>query len=304
VTANQALFVPTDAKGVQHHLEADLGWPLPAGGREGDWIGPAESGPQAGRPLPLLTLDGLLEELGERIFVAEVRPGVTTSDHEPGVVTADSARLARETAWSVHEAANFALDCAEHVLAEPTGLKLHSGATLEEVMSAARSWLDNSGGDTGLLGRVSRIATARRLRRRGDEVGDLAFAIMLEDESEDLDAMEDPDWEAVAAVRDAVLSAVEALRHDAAPQLLESENTRYEEDNTGLDSLPEPVDTPWGSFIGGRRAGVVPAHVAARDAAGRAREAASKANGAEAGAAERSWQLERLRAALGLADSL
>lgn len=304
MTPSEILFVPTDAKGVQYHLETELFWPLPAAGGEGDWTSPPERGPAAAGHLTLLTLGALLEELGERIFVAEAAPGAATPSDERGIVEARSARLVRETAWSVHEAARFALDCAQHVLAEPTGLKLRSGASLEEVMAAARSWLDRSEGDAGLLGRVSRIATARRLRRRGDEVGDLAFAITVEDESEDLDAMEDPDWEAVAAVRDAVLSAVEALRHDAAPQLLESENTRYEEDSTGLEPLPEPVDTPWGSFIGGRRAGVVPAWVAARDAAARARDAAGDANGPEAGELERGWQLDRLRAGLGLAGSL
>ncbi|MDA8039236.1 MAG: hypothetical protein M0Z69_08760 [Actinomycetota bacterium] len=302
MSETDALFVPTDARGVEYYMEEEFRWPLPhPSGRPGEWLDSGDKAAQSALTgLPLFSLTGLLGELGERIFVAEIAPPSGAEARLPGVVEVDSARLSAETAWNVQAAARFALDCAEHVLVDPGRLWLPSGATLGEVLRAARSWLESSDGDTGLLGRISRIATARRLRKRGDDIGDLAFSITLEDEAADVDALDDPDWEALAAARDAVLSAVEALRHEAVPQLLESENVRYEEDSGALQPPPEPVDTPWGSFIGGRRAGIVPAWVAARDAASRARDAAADANGAAAGAGELAWQLERLRAALGV----
>jgi hypothetical protein len=306
VSNSDRLYVPTDAKGVEYHLEAELLWPLPAAvpgqarPAPGEWLHSSDvkaAPPVAG--LPLFSLDGLLDELGERIFIAEIATSSGAESNLPGVVEVDSARLIDETAWNVKAAAHFALDCAEHVLADPASLKLGSGASVADVLRAAHSWLDSSEGDTSLLGRFSRIATARRLRRHSGEVGDLAFSVTLEDEASDVDALDDPDWTALAAARDAVLSAVEAIRHQAIPQLLEAENVRYEEDGGALQLAAEPVSTPWGSFVAGRRAGIVPAWVAARDAAERARRAATDANGAEAGDEERAWQRLRLARALG-----
>jgi len=295
------LYVPTDAKGVEYYLDQEFQWPLPRGaGHPGEWLTSDEklAGPNLSG-LPLFSLDALLENIGERIFLAEIAPGSGAEANLPGVVEVDSARLVRATPWDVKAAANFALDCAERVLHDPAALRLPSGATLADLLQAAHSWLDNSTGDTSLLGRISRIATARRLRRRAGALGDLAFSVTVADEAADVDALDDPDWEALAATRDAVLSAVEAIRHEAFPQLLESENVRYAEDGGTLEPPPEAVDTPWGSFVAGRRAGIVPAWVAARDAADRARNAAEDANGHEAGEAERAWQRSRLFEALG-----
>lgn len=292
------LYVPTDAGGVEYYLEQELRWPLPPGAAQaGEWLGSQHQlagQRQSPSGLPLFSLDALLENLGERIFRAEVAAGSAAQARSPGVVVVESARLASETAWNAEAAARFALACAEHVLLEPDKLRLPSGRTLAELLEAAHSWLESSTGDSGLLGRIARIATARRLRRRAGEVGDLAFSVTVADEADDVDAFDDPDWEALAAARDAVLSAVEAIRHQAVPQLLESENVRYAEDGGALEPPPEAVDTPWGSFVAGRRAGIVPGWVAARDAAQRARDAATDANGKEAGDLERAWQRANL----------
>ncbi|MGH9298365.1 MAG: hypothetical protein ACRDZT_00435, partial [Acidimicrobiales bacterium] len=60
------------------------------------------------------------------------------------------------------------------------------------------------------------------------------------------------------------------------------------------------VGSPWGSFVSGSRRGAVPAWVAARDAADRAREVVSDDEGSEAARAERAWQGDTLASHLGL----
>lgn len=276
-------YVPTDANGVQRVGEEVTRWPLPDGTKPGDPVEPA-----MGAPLVLRDLDGLLDDLGERIFIAEVLEG-----SGPG-----RARLLVETAWNLHEAARFALDCAEHAIAEPDSLVLPSGTTAAEIVSAARQHLDaDEDQESGLMQRMSRLASARRLRKLGTEVADAAFAVALADEADDLDALDDPAWTAVAAVRDALLAAVEAIRHDSLGTLLEGENRRYQSD-AGM-SEPEPIATPWGVVSAGGRSGTVPAWVAARDAAERARQAVSDARGPDNGDEERAWQLGRLLQALG-----
>ncbi len=287
-------FVPTDANGHQWVGDDETVWPLPTRSPDGSFEPGAAVTPDTGSPVVLLDLDGLLDDLGERIFVAEVVDAVG--------LAARGGRLVRETAWSLHEAARFALDCAEHVVMEPESFKLPSGPTLADVFRSARQYLDRDErrpGD-GLLERMSRIALARRLRHLGDRVADLAFQITIEDEADDLEALDDPGWTATAAVREAVLSATEAIRHDAFPRLLESQNRRYEADSA-VDLPSELISTPWGNFSAGNRAGIVPAWVAARDAAERARQAVGDANEATAGAEERAWQRNRLAEALGIA---
>jgi hypothetical protein len=287
-------FVPTDARGAQLYGGEVTEWPLPAQDDGVEATPGAFVEPGAGTKLELLDLDGLLDSLGERIFVAE-------QSGQPGPNGLAQARLVAETSWSIHGAARFALECAEHVLADPHGTKLPSGASLADILGAAHRYLDGSGsdeGELGLLQRVSRLATARRLRQQSSEVADMAFDVTVEDEAQDLDALDDPAWSALASVRDAVLSAVEAIRHDALPWLFDVENKRYgsEFDATGS----EIVGTPWGSYLGNRRTGVIPAWTAARDAAERARQALADANGDGAGATERAWQRARLEVALGL----
>ena len=106
----------------------------------------------------------------------------------------------------------------------------------------------------------------------------------------------DPAWETLAAARDAVLAAVEAVRHVALPFLADRETRKYEahEERRAAADVDE-VDTPWGRFaVGGGGPRYAPAWVSARDAAERSREAAADLEGSETGATERSWQVKRL----------
>jgi hypothetical protein len=294
------LYVPTDPEGRQFYGDHEILWPLPSSEAHGsvDPGEPAVASPAS--PLALFSADGLLEELNERVFVAVLASSALVEDR-PWGVAADGARLLTETLWSSAAAARFALDCAHHVLSFPAAdsVRLKSGESLADVVEAARNWLaDSESGDAGLLGRVSRIAIARRLRRSSDRVAALAFGRTVADEAADSDSMDDPGWEAIAATRDAVLAAVDAVRHQAFPQLAARESARYEEDLVNASPEPEPIPTPWGTFVVGAPGGIVPASVAARDAAERARQAAADGGGREAEAAERTWQRDRLVAAL------
>lgn len=280
-----ALFVPTDEQGRQFHDDEVTFWSVPEGGENGTVV-PGRIIEAAAGGVRMLDLDHLLDQLGARIFVASQAGGEPT--------------LAAETMWSLRAAAAFALDCAEHVLGTAGGPPAEITQTLADVVAASRKWLaEAADADTGLLGRFSRLATARRLRRQGDQLGALALDLAVDAEAADLDILDDASWTAVAATRDAVLAAVEAVRHDAAPHLTEGESARYEE---GGAAPNEPAsgtfDTPWGPFRTGLRKGVVPAWVAATEAAERARRSVEDAAGAEAAALERAWQLARLAQAL------
>lgn len=296
---SQQLYVPTDARGTQYVGDDEIHWSLPEQAPDGVLQpgAPVAAGP--GSPLRLFTLEGLFEHgFGERIFLARIEAASGAEVTGFGV-ECDAAHLLAETAWSITGAARLAVDCASHVLGDRAATPLAGGSSLGQVLEACRAWLEHADEDAGgVLGRVARLATARRLRKRGAEVGELAFALALVDEDEDLDTFDDPDWAAVAAARDAVLAAVEALRHTAFPHLVEDENVRWELDSGASAEPPEVVGTPWGNFMAGRRSGIVPAWVAARDAAERARQAAEDTGGAAAREAEASWQVERLAEAL------
>jgi hypothetical protein len=283
-----ASFVPTDRHGRQFNDGEETIWSFPSPAGEGDrsaLVPGSVKRPPASGNVTLLDLDQLLEALGERIFVA--------------AGARESARLVSETAWSLSAAAHFALDCAEHVSASAGSVALESGETLVDAIAAARKWLeDASGAETGLLGRISRLATLRRLRQQAGEVGDLAFDVAIDVETTDADMFEDPRWTAIAAVRDAVLAAIEAVRHEAFPHITDASSDASEsERREGVQSPPTVLETPWGAFRSTHTNAVVPAWVAATEAAERARQAATDAGGAGA-PAERAWQRERLAQAL------
>jgi hypothetical protein len=271
------LYVTTDGMGVQHLPGGEIRWPLPAAGQPGAPL------PTDGIVAVFYEIDGLLEAVGERIFVAEREP----------------ARLVQETAWTLERAAQFALDCAEHAVFDADELILPSGISLGGVMRAARQLLDSSGTNAdearGIVQRISRLAEARRLRKMGDEVADVARQLTVGDEQADLDALDDGAFTSVASVRDAVLAAVETLRHVAAPELVQAREERYEHDSNVAFSEAKPIYTPWGSFIVGGPRGMPPASTSVREAAGRARQAVTDSRGPEEGAEERSWQLGRLK---------
>jgi len=279
-------FVATDADGLQHHNGHRRRWPLPvleAGGwRPGDVVEPDEHGTPV-----VLDADQLLDELGECVFLAEPAG------------EAGAARLVAATSWSEKQAAAFALDCVEHILEIVPGsaeAELPDGGSLGEIIASARQYLDNgTSTDTHRLGFVSRIAAARRLRRESTAIGDAAFTAAAQAEGQGVDLMSDPAWETLAAARDAVLAAVEAVRHVAFPFLAERETRRYEAHEERKVAEVDQVDTPWGRFaVGGAGPKYAPSWVAARDAAERSRQAAADLNGPPAGEAERSWQVGRL----------
>lgn len=299
-----ALYVPTDIDGAQHLPGGEHHWTLL--GRDSGTGAPATA--ESGSHLVLYDAEGLLDELGERIFAATVDEpaAIDASTPHPGRILARTAHLVAETPWTVTAAARFALDCAAHVLGDAGDVALPNGTTLAEVLHEARRYLDESDGvDEHRLGFVARLGAARRLQRERERIEQLAAAAIDEDVAAGLDALEDPAWTTVAALGDAVFAAVEALRHLALPRYTAARERSYEADESADDMPAAPflLSTPFGTgFVGGGFPDDhVPAYVSARDAAERARGVAADRGGAEAGDAERAWQVATLRAALGSA---
>jgi len=283
-------LVATDNDGVQHHEGFRRQWALPVRRADGWEPGTVVEPDEHGKPV-VLDANELLDQLGERIFVAELVGGE------------GAARLVSGTSWSEPVAAMFALDCVEHVLEIVPGsaqAELPGGGTLGEIIASAREYLSTGAGtDAQRLGFVSRMAAARRLRRESTAIGDAAFAAAAHAEGEGVDILSDPAWETLAAARDAVLAAVEAVRHVALPFLADRETRKYEAHEERKERRAaadvDEVDTPWGRFaVGGGGPRYAPAWVSARDAAERSREAAADLEGSEAGETERSWQVKRL----------
>ncbi len=278
-------FVATDADGLQHHEGYRRRWPLPVR-TAGDWQpGGVVEPDEHGAPV-LLDAAGILEQLGECVFVAEA------------VGDDGAARLVAGTSWSEKAAATFALDCVEHILAAVPGsadAELPGGGALGPIIASAREYsVSGTGTDGHRLGFVSRLAAARRLRREGVSVGDTVFLAAVQDEAADLDVLGDPGWDTLAAAREAVLAAVEAVRHVSVPFLVDLETRRYEAREEGRAIQGGEVDTPWGRFPVGGGSKYAPAWAAARDAAERSRQAATDLGGPPAGESERSWQVGRL----------
>ena len=279
-------FVATDADGLQHHEGYRRRWPLPVreavGWKPGEVVEPDEHGAPV-----TLEAGELLDQLGECIFAAEA------------VGDLGAARLIARTSWSEPGAAMFALDCVDHILEIVPGsaeAELPGGGTLGAIIASARQYLvTGAGADTHGLGFVSRMAAARRLRRESTAIGDAAFTAAAVAEGQGIDIRSDPAWDTLAAARDAVLAAVEAVRHVAVPFLAERETRRYEAFEDRKSASVDQVDTPWGRFaidVGSPK--YAPCWVAARDAAELSRQAATDLSGETAGEAERSWQVERL----------
>ena len=279
-------FVATDADGLQHHEGYRRRWPLPVRKADGWQPGAVVEPDEHGTPV-VLDAGQLLDQLGECVFVAEPAG------------EAGAARLIAGTSWSEKEAAAFALDCVEHILEIVPGsadAELPDGGTLGAIIASARQYLETGAGtDAHRLGLVSRLAAARRLRRESTAIGDAAFTAAAQAEGQGVDILSDPAWETLAAARDAVLAAVEAVRHVAFPFLADRETRRYEAHEEHKVAEVDQVDTPWGRFaVGGAGPKYAPSWVAARDAAERSRQAAADLSGPAAGEAERSWQVGRL----------
>lgn len=284
------LYVATDGDGLQNCDGHRRRWSLPHR-RDGGWeAGELAEPDQYGKPV-LLQAGDLLDELSERIYVAET------------VGESGAARLLAGTDWSEQAAARFALDCVEHVLSTVPGsadAELPAGGTLGDIISSARRYLSSgTGADNQVLGLVSRVAAARRLRRESTALSDAAFTAAAQAEGKGVDIVNDPAWGTLAAAHDAVLAAVEAVRHVAFPFLAERDNRRYEALEGRKVVEVEEVDTPWGRYSVGGGARYAPSWAAARDAAERSRQAATDLGGAAEGEAERSWQVAKLLEHLG-----
>lgn len=288
---NKQLYVATNAEGVEQTASGAVLWGLPRPG--GDRILPGEvtAAPEGGE-LVLYRPAALLEALDERIFVAEP---VGETDDRVDTAGARAARLTSETAWGVETAARFALDCAAHVLGAAASTALPDGSTLGDVVAEAREILDHtSPAGEERLGRLARLAALRRLRRLGGELGDVTLARLSANLGNDLDALDDPAWTTIAACSEAVLAALEALRHLAMPRYVHAHEDPLDEHPTDAPSTGRaPIPTPWGPIVLGaeHRSPYEPAWAAARDAAVRARESAA---GDRDPTAERAFQADRL----------
>ena len=167
-------YVVTDATGRARNGEIERHFEL----REG-------AGPDDGGPVALVNVTTLLSCLDEVIFEAE--PIGSTSEVEPGTWHADDARLVHRTPWDCSAAASFALSCVEHVIGEDRSVEIPGGQTLGAVLDDAKRFLEESGGEgEGRLAKLSRLATARRLHRSGEHIGDLARGRLGEDLADEI----------------------------------------------------------------------------------------------------------------------
>lgn len=256
-----------------------------------------------GTMIELRSLDGLLDDLGERIFVAEALDAVAagTSEEAP-VLTVATARLVAETSWNDSQAARFALECAEHAVADGPDVALPHGRTLGGVLADVRALLERAGGPSPSLGWLGRFAALRRLRRDGAAVGDLAMLAAKEDERAGIDLLDDPAWTRLAAAEEAVLACAEAVRFLGHPvQVSAREDLEERDASEAAPTEPRVEETPWGWVaIGGTRVPVhQPAAKSAEQAAERCRQAARDAGGPAAEAAERAFQVRLLDGLLG-----
>ena len=290
-------FVATDEFGVERLSGEPVRWAVPSNGEATISLTRPDH-----RPLVLREPFALLDLLDEVIWIAEPVDDVAEGPAE-GEVTARSARLVRRTAWDATAAARFAIDCAEHGIGRAGEVQLPNGQTIADVLVAARAFLDSATDPDAHLGLLARIGTVRRLKRENRLVGDLAYGLSIEDISNELDTTLDVAWTSAASVADSLFAALEALRHLALPRYVRArEGAAIEQGTHGSD---DPVQrniftTPWGPItIGGdHESPYLPAAVAARDAALRAREATRDRDGAEAERAERQWQAAQLAALL------
>ncbi len=291
----EQLYVATDRTGVQHAGAGDVVWDLAQGG----------TAPLHATRIELYDLDGLLDRLDERIFRAvaegEVHPGPV-----PGVHLASAAHLDGELSWSPSAAARFALDCCAHAFAAERDLALPRGRSLGDVLTEAGDALEHAEADNaGMFATVARLSRLRHLRRTREALESATLGVAREDERDALDLLDDPAWTTLAAVGEAVLATLEALRRALAPRFVrawDAEEGRLAAERRAGAPLPTRIielPTPWGNLaVGGERIPESPpAARCAAEAAERVRQAvADRDGGAEA---ERAWQRARLAATLG-----
>lgn len=285
------LYVATGADGVEHSASGEIAWGLPDSGehRAGAAVNARTDA------LVLRRAASLLEALDEEIYRAEV---LGDKKELGDRVETASARLVSRAAWNTELAARFAIDCAEHSLEGAGQAKLPDGEELAPILAGARLVLeqDERGADER-LGFLARLAAVRRLRKMRDSLSGEVLVQTTTDLGDDLDAVDDPNWATLASTEEAVLAALEAVRHVALPRYVRSREEAVDEHPDGEPARSAPLFmTPWGQVALGaeHQSPYVPAWAAARDAAMRAREAARDRGGDEAGATELAWQARRL----------
>ncbi len=292
------LYVATDSKGVEHSSRGRIEWVLPSNGRFTD-INP-------GQTLTLRRPIALLDVLDERIFRAESSQAREVDSR--GTVDVTTGRLVAETKWNTELATRFALDCAEHLLEQFGDIALPNGASLRTIIADARNVLDGvSSQEAHRLDYLARIRALRRLKHERGDVADQSLTDLTEDESKDVDALDDPEYEALAPITDAVLAAIEALRHHVLPHLYtDVEDAREERgehrllDRTTELPVPTAVVTPFGEGEVGAPHVLKyePAWTSARDAARHAREAVKGRLGSKGESEELTWQAGNLERVL------
>ncbi len=284
-------FVATDADGLQHHEGYRRRWPLPVRGETGWQPGDVVEADEHGAAV--FSTGASFSTSSENASswpnrpAKPARPASSPARRGPRSRQRRSRSIVSSTSWRSSQAA-LTQSC-------PTaGRSGRSSPRLRQYLETG------TGSDDHRLGFVSRIAAARRLRRESTAIGDAAFTAAAQAEGQGVDIWSDPAWGTLAAARDAVLAAVEAVRHVAFPFLVDRETRRYEAHEEHKVAEVDQVDTPWGRFaVGGAGPKYAPSWVAARDAAERSRQAATDLNGPTVGQAERTWQIARLEERLG-----
>ncbi len=284
------LYVATSADGIEHAATGEIAWRLPD-----DEAGAPGAATTEPNPLVLRRAAALLDALDENVYRAEA---LGEQKDLGDRIETTSARLVAKTRWGTEVAARFAIDCAEHALEGTDHVALPDGEELTPILAGARLVLErDERGSDERLGFLARLAAVRRLRKVRDSLSDAVLASTARDLGDDLDVVDDPGWATLAAGQEAVLAALEAVRHVALPRYVRSREEAVDEHPDGQPPTSSPlVITPWGPIALGaeHQSSYVAAWAAARDSAMRAREAAHDRGGDEGGAAELAWQASRL----------
>jgi hypothetical protein len=259
-----------------------------------------------GVTLILRRADALLEDLDERVFRAASDQG--GSPNASGTLEVMTARLVAETNWNATSATKFALECARHLLDEVGDVTLADGTSLSAVLDDAERTVDDISSDgRERLDYLARVRALRRLKHARRDIAEQSLEALADDDAKDADALDDPAYEQFAPITDAVLAAIEALRHHVYPHLyLRAEDAVEErlehsvEDRKTLYQMPKMESTGFGPvmFGGGPNIEYDPAWTSAREAARHARMAIKDRNGSTAETAELVWQAEALERTL------
>jgi hypothetical protein len=291
-------YVTTDATGTEHAASGRIEWVLPNDGVATDT--------NPGATLILRRADALLEDLDERIFRA------TSDEQKPptadGTLEVTTARLVSETSWNAAAATKFAIACARHLLDVVGDIALPDGTSLTAVLDDAQNVLDGISSDAAeRLDYLARVRALRRLKHARRDIAEQSLEALADDDVKDVDALDDPAYEKLAPITDAVLAAIEALRHHVYPHLYTRDQDAHEErlehkveDRTTPFSVPTIYGTAFGSFMagGGPNIEYDPAWTSAREAARHARKAVEDLKGPTAEAEERKWQADALQQVL------